>query len=274
MTVQFSAILQAVSNYNKLQQTGNALTQQLTAGKKIISPRDNPVLYNRINTFRDEISRFDTYLNNMNEGLSAVSQVQDAVTEQLGFLTKMLELANESKQGGTSQNERNAYNAEYLKLNAELNNIVNNTTFNSKPLLDGSFAASGSGYMITTGQNVNYEINFQKTTTDSDGLNLDGTSIASTNNTNTAITRLEDAIDSLTSMQRSLGTDEYIVESRSTLMESKQTELELLIEKYEYIDPVKISAELDQNQMLQQYALAAIAYLSESRQNMIDYLFP
>lgn len=274
MTVQFSAILQAVSNYNNLQKAGNALTQQLTAGKKIISPRDNPVLYNRINTFRDEISRFDTYLNNMNEGLSAVSQVQDAVTEQLDVLAKMLELANESKQGGTSQNERNAYNDEYLKLNAELNNIVNNTTFNSQKLLDGSFATNGSGFMITTGENVNYEINFKKTTTASDGLNLDGTSITSNNNANTAITRLEDAIDSLTSMQRGLGTDEFIVESRSTMMESKQTELELLIDKYEYIDPVKISAQLDQNQMLQQYALAAISYMSESRQNMIDYLFP
>ncbi|MDF2714831.1 MAG: flagellin [Paenibacillus sp.] len=274
MTVQFSAVLQAVSNYNKLQQAGNVLTQQLAAGKRIISPRDNPVLYNRITTFRDDISRFDTYLSNMNEGLSVVSQVQDAVTEQLGVLTKMLGLANESKQGGTSQNERNAYNAEYVKLNDELNNIVNNTTFNSQTLLDGSFATNGSGFMINTGQNVNYEINFMNTTTASDGLNLDGTSITSNNNANTAITRLEDAIDSLTSMQRSLGTDEFIVESRSTMMESKQTELELLIDKYEYIDPVKISAQLDQNQMLQQYALAAIAYMSESRQNMIDYLFP
>jgi flagellin len=274
MTVQFSAVLQAVSNYNKLQQAGNVLTQQLAAGKRIISPRDNPVLYNRITTFRDDISRFDTYLSNMNEGLSVVSQVQDAVTEQLGVLTKMLGLANESKQGGTSQNERNAYNAEYVKLNDELNNIVNNTTFNSQTLLDGSFATNGSGFMINTGQNVNYEINFMNTTTASDGLNLDGTSITSNNNANTAITRLEDAIDSLTSMQRSLGTDEFIVESRSTMMESKQTELELLIDKYEYIDPVKISAQLDQNQMLQQYALAAIAYISESRQNMIDYLFP
>lgn len=272
MSIQFQSILKAVNNYNVLQRTNQSLLEQLSTGKKINSTADNPALFARISNFQREIAQTDIYLQNINEGSTVLSLASDGISKQLDTLGKMLELAGNAQDSGISQNTRNAYQEQFLKLYEELNSIANNTTFNSKKLLDGSFAEEG--LTITTGKNQTFEITMANTTTGEEGLDLEGISISSKTNAETAYTAIEAAMEKLTSMQGGLGTDEFILTSRAGIMESKQSELESLIEQYQEVDLTKTAAQLNQNQIIQQYALSGISSLLETQQHMAQYLFP
>jgi flagellin len=274
VSIQFHSILKSIYNYNQLQKTTDILNRQLTTGKRINSPADNPFLFNRITRFQTELSQFETYFNHINEGISVMSIVTDATSQQLTALQKMLDLADKARQSGISQNTRNSYDAEYQKLYQEIDAIVDKTTYNSQKLLDGTYATTGM--TLPTGQDQTFELIIKKTTTASNGLDLvtDGTSIATISDADKAFTAVQDAITTLTNIQSGFGTDQFILESRSSLMESKQTELESLISKYQGVDLVKVSAQLEQNQIIQQYSLAAISSMLHSQQSMIDYLFP
>lgn len=271
MSIQVHSVLNSINQYNQLQKTNRSLQQQLSTGKRINSPADNPFLFNRIRRFTSEISISDTYLNNMNEGITAISMATEATSQQLNGLQKMLELANQASANGVSQNERNELNTEYEKLYEELNEIVENSTFNTQKLLDGSFAETG--IMITTGPAQNYELIVGDTTTE--GLELSShDSITSKQNASQAVTAIESAIDTITQMQSGFGTDEFIIESRAGLLESKQTSLENLIQNYQEVDLLKVASQLDQNKILEQFTLAAISSAFDSQQTLVDYLFP
>ncbi|WP_309120613.1 flagellin [Paenibacillus sp.] len=275
MTVSFGSILQAVYNYSRLQSANDRLMVQLSTGKRIPSPKDDPYLYRRIHAFEVESARYETYLNAIDEGSAVVSHVHDAVGLQLETLENMRDIANKVSAGGLSSSERSALNEQYEELTEQLKAIAEGTGFGGETYLDGTYSAAGSGYRIATGPGGEYyELTLPNTTAGDDGLDLEDTSVSSTGNANTAVGKLEDAIETLTGLRQRLGTGEFILESRAGLMESKQRELDLLVEKYQAVDPIRLAAELDRNKTLQQYTLAAIGASLDSRQRLVDYLFP
>jgi len=275
MTVSFGSILQAVSNYNRLQVSNDRLMLQLSTGKRINSPKDDPYLYRKISAFEAESMQYETYLNSIDEGLAVVSHVHDALGQQIDTLQEMLEIANKVKAGGLSANERNALNEQYEQLTGQLNSIAEQTGFGRERYLDGTYANAGSGFRIATGPGGEvYELTFPNATAGDDGLDLEDTSVSSNGNATSAAAKLESAIETLTGVRQRLGTGEFILESRASLMESKQTELDALVAKYQEVDPVRLAAELDRNKTLQQYTLAAIGSAFQSQQSLIEYLFP
>ena len=275
MTISFRSILQAVSNYNRLQSVNDELALQLSTGKRINSPKDDPFLYRRIGAFEAESARYETYLDSIDEGLAVVSHVHDAVGQQIGTLEKMLDIANKVSAGGLSASERNALNEQYEELTEELTAIAEGAGFGGKTYLDGTYKDAGSGFRIATGpEGEVYELTLPNTTAGDDGLDLEDTSVSSTGNANAAIDDLEGALETLSGLQQRLGTGEFILESRSGLMESKQRELDALVEKYQAVDPVRLAAQLDRNKTLQQYTLAAIGSTLDAQRSLVDYLFP
>ncbi|WP_248926673.1 flagellin [Paenibacillus hamazuiensis] len=268
MSLQFSSILRAAFNYNQMEKANEVLQRQLTTGKKFSSPADNPSLFTRISRFQREASGYSAYISNIDEGNTVMSIVTDAASRQLSFLQKMLELAQNAS--NSNQNDRDTYNTEYQKLYSELDPIVNNATFNSQKLLDGTYAATG--LMIATGPGQTYELKIANTTASGLGLSTSG-SISSKNAATTAAANIQNAIVMLTNAQTGFGTDGFILSSRSSIMESKQTELNALVEKYQHVDLVQVSAQLDQNKLIQQYTLAVIASITQSQRDMVKYLF-
>ncbi|HZG86600.1 flagellin [Paenibacillus sp.] len=274
MTSYFATILRSISNYNRLENVNRTLTMQLSTGKKINSPSDNPFLYRKIQSYEAESAAYESYLDRIDEGAAVVSVVSDAASLQLDTLEKMLEIANQVRAGGLSTGERTALNEQYEKLTEELNEISANAGFDGKSYLDGTYANSGSGFKVATGPGESYEFLFINATAGSGGLDVESTSVSSVPNANAAVAKLEAAVETLNGFQQRLGTGEFILESRAGLMESKQRELDELVENYQEVDPVRLSAELERNRVLQQYALAAIGSVFASQQNLLDYLFP
>jgi len=274
MTSYFATVLQSISNYNRLESANRTLTMQLTTGQKINSPSDNPFLYRKIQSYEAESAAYETYLDRIDEGAAVVSVVSDASVLQIETLEKMLEIAEQVRSGGLSANERTALNEQYEELTKELNEISANAGFDGASYLDGTYANSGSGFKVATGPGESYEFLFINATAGSGGLDVEGTSVGSVANANAAVTKLENAIETLNGFQQRLGTGEFILESRAGLMESKQRELDELVEAYQEVDPVRLAAELERNRVLQQYALAAVGSAFVTQQNLFNYLFP
>ncbi|HZG56715.1 flagellin [Paenibacillus sp.] len=273
MTISFASILESISNYQRLQKTNDKLMTQLTTGKRINSPSDDPQLFRRISAYETESASYEMYLDNIDGGLAAASHVQDAVGQQLEMIEEMRKLAERVTAGGLSNGERAALNEQYEELTEELNAIAENAGIGGAKYLDGTYA--DEGLRIATGPNGEfYELTLPNTTAGDDGLDLEDTSISSVGNANAALTSLDAAAETLSGLQQRLGTSEFILESRSNLMESKQTELDKLVAKYQEVDPMKLAAQLDRNKTLQQYALAAVGSAFAMQQSLVDYLFP
>jgi flagellin len=250
----------------------DVLLNQLSTGQKISSPADNPTTFYRISRLQSQLNDYSTYLDQMDEGNSVLSLVTDSVGSQMDILGQMQDLAEQAQDNSLTSDERDSLQDQMDLYQAELDEIVSQTSFDgSSSLLDGQYATDP--YSINTGPGQTFDLYIPAT--DTATLGVDGSlSLSSKNNAKTTSTTISDAIDQLQTVQDSFGANQFILQSRQSLTENTQTVLQQLVDNYQEVDPVQLTAELNRNQLLQQYSLAAIASLQQSDQTMFRYLFP
>lgn len=270
MISPYTSILRTIANLNQLSAKNDVLLQQISTGKKISSPADDPSLYFRLSRYEGELAESSIYLNNIGEGVGLMSTLNGAVQSQMSLLQQMLETASKAQSSTLTSSERSALQDEMDRYVQQLDEIVQSTTSNSKLLLDGSYETTP--FSIITGPGQNYDIYIPST--DAQSLQVDNLSLSSKSNSTTAYNKIKNAIDQLNQTQSSFGTDEFILNTRSSLLESKQAGLQSVIDQYQQVDVVKAAAELDRNQLIQQYSLAAIASMQDTSKMLLAYLFP
>jgi flagellin len=270
--MDFSSILQASYQLQSLSARNEVLLNQLSTGQKVNSPADNPSAFYRINRLQSQLNSYSTYLDQMNEGNSVLSLVTDSVGSQMELLGQMQDLAEQAQDNSLSSDERTSLQDQMTQYQTELDQIVSQTTFDgTSSLLDGQYASTP--FSINSGPGQTFDLYIPATDTAS--LGVDGSlSLSSKSNAKTTADTIGDAIDQLQTVQGSFGANQFILQSRQSLTENTQTVLQQLVDNYQEVDPVQVTAELNRNQLLQQYSLAAIASLQQADQTMFRYLFP
>ena len=132
----------SLNSQRMLDRTQSSLStslQRLSSGLRINSAKDDAAGMAISSRMSAQISGLDQARRNANDGVS-LSQTAEAALSTIGDnLTRMRDLALQAANATNSDADRAAINAEITQLQAEIKRVGEQTNFNGKALLDGSF---------------------------------------------------------------------------------------------------------------------------------------
>jgi flagellin len=141
------------------QMRGSELTLQrslrrLSSGLRINSARDDAAGLAIVSRMKAQVSGLKQASRNANDAISLAQTAEGALAESVDILRRIRDLAVQSANDTNSGTDRQALQAEVSQLQQELNRIANETEFNGRKLLDGSFVAQ----VFHVGANANQTI--------------------------------------------------------------------------------------------------------------------
>jgi flagellin len=128
------------ANQRDLSQT----MQQLSTGRRINAAADDAAGLAISNKMTSQIRSLDMAVKNANDGISLLQTADAASGELTSMLQRMRELAIQSANDIYTDGQRVSLNNEVVELQAEMNNIIQNTQWNGMRILDGGAGSSGT----------------------------------------------------------------------------------------------------------------------------------
>jgi flagellin len=136
------ASLTAQRNLDSSQADGLQAMARLSSGLRINSARDDAAGLAIATRFTAQVRGLDVAMRNANDGISLAQTAEGALGAMTESLQRLRELALQASNATNSDSDRQALNAEADQLIAEITRISEQTNFNGRNLLDGTFASS------------------------------------------------------------------------------------------------------------------------------------
>lgn len=130
--------INAQRNLNKSQGALQTSLQRLSSGLRINSAKDDAAGLAISNRFQTQVRGLSVAIRNANDGISFAQTTESALDEISTALQRMRDLAVQSANDTNSNSDRISLQAEVGQLVQEIDRIANTTTFNNRPVLDGS----------------------------------------------------------------------------------------------------------------------------------------
>ena len=130
--------INAQRNLNRSQGALQTSLERLSSGLRINSAKDDAAGLAISNRFQTQVRGLNVAVRNANDGISFAQTTESALTEISTALQRMRDLAVQSANDTNSDSDRISLQAEVDQLVAEINRIAKTTTFNNRPVLDGS----------------------------------------------------------------------------------------------------------------------------------------
>ncbi|MCP5335054.1 MAG: hypothetical protein H7A08_05100 [Oceanospirillaceae bacterium] len=136
------ASLNAQRNLNKSQSANQTALQRLSSGLRINSAKDDAAGLAISTRFNSQIKGLNVAVRNAGDGISLAQTAEGALGSMNDNLQRIRELAVQSANATNSDVDREALQAEVSQLVAEISRTADETDFNGRKLLDGSFKAT------------------------------------------------------------------------------------------------------------------------------------
>ena len=176
-------------------------TEKLSSGYKINRAADDAAGLSISEKMRSQIKGLNKASANAQDGISLVQTAEGALNEAHSILQRMNELATQAANDTNTSIDRTAIQKEVDALGSELNRIASTTQFNTQNLLDGSFTAKNLQVGATAGQAITISI----VAMSGDALSVTGLDVASFASAGSAMTKLQSAIDKISTQRSALG---------------------------------------------------------------------
>ena len=161
--------LTAQRNLDRTQAEGLTALNRLSSGLRINSARDDAAGLAISTRFTAQVRGLGVAIRNANDGISLAQTAEGALGAMTESLQRLRELALQSANATNSDSDRQALNAEASQLINELARVSEQTNFNGRKLLDGSFSSSVQ-IGTNVGETVGFSINEVSTETLGGGI--------------------------------------------------------------------------------------------------------
>ena len=125
---------------NRLQDINSNLIdtqQQLSTGKKVNKPSDDPVAAARILKLDQELQRSETYGRNANLADNRLKQEESTLASAVDIIQRVRELTVQAGNGSLSANDRQSISAELKERLGQLANIANTRDASGEYIFSG-----------------------------------------------------------------------------------------------------------------------------------------
>jgi flagellin len=130
--------INAQRNLNRSQGALQTSLQRLSSGLRINSAKDDAAGLAISNRFQTQVRGLSVAIRNANDGISFAQTTESALDEISTALQRMRDLSVQSANDTNSNSDRISLQAEVSQLVQEIDRIAKTTTFNNRPVLDGS----------------------------------------------------------------------------------------------------------------------------------------
>ena len=247
---------------------------KLATGLRINEVADDPAGYVISTRLDARVRGLSTALDNVGTAKNLLAIAEGGLLNISDILITMKEKVTQAASDTLGSAERNAIKTELLQLTEEINNIVEETTFNNRALIDGTF--SGISFQTGEGTTNTLTINLTNVNT-ATGLSVTSANVASQvftatgasaalDKVNTAIEDVSDSLQNIGSLVSRLGVKESTLSVSITNTEAAQSRI---------IDADIANEQLisTRNLILQQTATAQLAQANLTPQNVLALFY-
>ncbi|MGK0249673.1 MAG: flagellin, partial [Oleispira sp.] len=157
------ASLNAQRNLDKSQSANQQSLQRLSSGLRINSAKDDAAGLAISTRFTSQIKGMNVAVRNAGDGIALAQTAEGALGSMNDSLQRIRELSVQSANATNSDVDREALQAEVGQLVAEISRTADDTDFNGRKLLDGSFSAS---FQVGANAGQTIDVSIAELTTD------------------------------------------------------------------------------------------------------------
>src|SRR5690349_7549161 len=150
--------LNAQTNLAKSQSKLSTAIARLSSGMRINSAKDDAAGLAIATRFTTQINGLNQAVRNANDGISLSQTTESALDEVTNNLQRIRELAVQSANATNSDSDRSALDAEVQQRLAEVTRISQQTTFNGRHVLDGSFGQAAFQVGANVGETISVDL--------------------------------------------------------------------------------------------------------------------
>jgi flagellin len=239
---------------------------RLSSGLRISSAADNAAGMAVSENMRAQQGGFRQAQRNANDGVSVLQTAESGYQSISDLLVRMRELAVQSANDSVSDTERGYLNTEYQDLIGEIDRVSEVTEYNGISLLDGTAGNAGTmTFQVGTRNSSNDQITIALASQSTVALNLNSggavDSVSSLGNAQSAITKIDAAMEALSTDRATLGSTINTLNSAVDNLASTIENYGNSLSQIRDTDMAEESAEFSKNQVMQQ---AGVAMLSQA----------
>ena len=245
--------------------------QRLSTGLRISSAADDAAGLAISERLRSQVRSLSQASRNANDGISLVQTAEGALNEVSSILTRLRELSIQASNGSVSGQDKDTLNEEFTSLVNEVNRIGRSTEFNGIKLLDGSSTSVSFqvGFGTTAGIDT---LSVSLSPALSTSLSLNSLDIGSAGSTTTAITNIDAAINTISSLRGSLGAVQNRLGSTINNLAIQTENLSAAESRIRDVDVAYETAQLTRNNILQQASISVLSQANAQPQSALQLL--
>ena len=255
--------------------------ERLSTGNRINYARDDAAGLAISTRLEKEINGLAMASRNAADAQSMIDTADGALKETQSILVRMKELAVQASNGTLIQSDRDALDAEFQALEAEIDRINSNTTFAGETLFNGStktfqvgVSAGNSNYIENSIASMGpHNLGIDSAGADNDASattdNVANATLTTQANAQAMMTALDTAINSVSAERGKLGAVSNRLTSTMANLDQVAVNLSASQGRIQDADFAAETSNLAKGQILQQAATAMLAQANASKQTVL-----
>jgi len=216
--------VQALKSLSEVTDDQNKAVQRLSSGKRINHAADDAAGLAISEKLQAEIRGTLQAKRNAQDGVSMIQVAEGGMQEITNILVRLRELSVQAASDTLGDRERGFTNLEFEELSLEVDRIAKSTQFNGRSLLDGSVSDSLDFQIGNRNNAFNDRISFKpaNATATVEHLGVDGLSIAEKGDAQENLSKIDQAIETISANRANLGSLQSRLESTVNNLETFQ----------------------------------------------------
>ncbi|MCC6797267.1 MAG: flagellin FliC [Candidatus Hydrogenedentes bacterium] len=228
-----------------VQQTTKSLLQnyqRLASGQRINRAADDAAGLAIAETLRSDVRQYTKEVENLQSGISASQTADGALETQSDAVQRIRELAVQASNGTLTNEQRSALNEEAQQLLQQIDATASDTEYNGQKLLDGSQSS------VSLGTEGGDQLSLNESTASALGIN--GVDLSTQAGAQSALSDLDDALESIGANRSSIGAQQSGFESAINVRETTNNNIIEAESRIRDADIARITIEQTRNQIL------------------------
>ena len=262
----------AQKNLARTQRDMRGSMQKLSSGLRITKAADDAAALGVSEKMRAQITSLKMAQRNTNDGISMIQTAEGALDETGDILNRMRELAVESSSEVLQATERAYLQTEFTALQAEIERIADSTEFNGLNLSDGTTTSVDVQVGIFNTGNDRITVSLQDSQTATLGVDTGSVDLSTAATSQSAITAIDTAIDSVNNSRASYGAAQNQLSSALRNLENYTENLTETESRIRDVDFASETAEMTRSQIFQQAGISVLSQANSSPQAALSLL--
>ncbi len=242
-------------------------SKRLASGERVNSAADDAASLAISEYMRGQIRGVDQASENAEDGRNMIKTAEGGLSQISDMTQRARELAVQAGNGIYSDSQKQMMNAEFKQISEGINDVVKNTEFNGKKLLDGSTPEMS----LQTGANAGENTTVSLDRANMLGLNtLNGLDLSG--NIGDVLQSLDSDIDSISSASAELGSVSNRLEYTVNNLDNYSNNLAQSESNLRDADMAKESMDLNKSRILRTAQLGIISHQNQSQEMVMKIL--